>query len=429
MKKLFSILLIFILMIVNIPLKVDAAEDKINVVADSAVLMDAATGEILYSKNMDDAYPPASTTKTMTALLTFENCKLDDVVTTPKDFTSKNLALLDGNSIVLDNEEQIKVKDLLYALLLRSANDAAVALAVHISGSTEKFAELMNKRAAELGCTDTHFQNPNGLYDKDHKTSARDLALIMRELAKHPEYTQIATTATYNIEPTNKSDAKKSQLDRSLWNENKLANKNFKSYYYEGCDGGKTGYTVQSMHSYVATAVRNGQRLVVALVHSKDNGFNDARALFDYGFSHYELKTLFKKGDKVSEYKVGNTTIPLVASDNFFYVTEKNSKDSPQYNVNQQDITKKTFSKGDILLDTNVTMNGKKIGVLKLAAGISNESAIKSVNLNNPTTNKFNLPILILLGVIILLAVRIWLVAKRRKNKRKRIYNFQRRNS
>jgi serine-type D-Ala-D-Ala carboxypeptidase (penicillin-binding protein 5/6) len=255
--------------------EVRAQVSKLWVAADGAVLMDAKTGSIIYSKNMNTAYPPASTTKIMTALLVLENCKMEDIVT-----IGKKPPNTEGNNICLIEGEEFTVGDLMHALILESANDCANALAEHISGSVESFAEKMNQRAKELGCRSSNFVNPNGLYHKYHKSSARDLALIMKELVKYPEFKAIATSKSYSIPQTNKT-----QRERLLPNRNKLLMKN-SGVYYEACDGGKTGYTIQSKHSYVASATKDGRQLIVALVHDREKKFyRDTIKLFNYGFS------------------------------------------------------------------------------------------------------------------------------------------------
>ena len=189
MKKLITIFFTSLLILFNIFPAVKAQSNPPAVSADSVVLMDATTGKVLYEKNKNTAYPPASTTKIMTALLVLEKANLEDVVT-----VSKNAEMADGSKIYLFQGEEVSVKELLYGLILASANDCAVALAEHISGSTEEFAKLMNERAKSLACKSTNFVNPNGLYDANHKTSAYDLALIMQELTKHEEYKEISTT-------------------------------------------------------------------------------------------------------------------------------------------------------------------------------------------------------------------------------------------
>lgn len=364
MKKLITFIISFSLIFFNISnLKIYAKDNPPTVSSDSVVLMDAATGNILYEKNPDTPYPPASTTKLMTALLTLERTNLDDVVT-----IGKNPPHADGSKIYLYEGEQIKVRDLLYGLLLVSGNDCAEALAEYISGSQDKFAVEMNKRALELGAKDTNFINPSGLYDDKHRTSAKDLALIMRELSKNPEYTKIATTSFYKIPPTNKST-----VERPLWNENKLIQKS-SQLYYEWCQGGKTGYTIQSEHSYVATATKNGQKLIVALVHDKSkNYFSDAIALFNYGFNNFDTVRLFSKGDLVTNYTNGNLNVPLLAAEDFYYVKDKDSTAVPKYNINNKNLLLKFFKAGDIVADATVSLNNKNIGTLKLMSGSSHE--------------------------------------------------------
>lgn len=403
MKKFLTILLSSIIVFSNINFKVLAKEPEPTVSAEGAVLMDATTGEILYSKNMNAAFPPASTTKIMTALLTLEKCNLDDIVT-----VGKNPPFADGSKIYIFEGEQLTVRDLLYGLLLPSANDCAEALAEHISGSMDEFAKLMNKRAKELGCENTNFVNPSGLYNENHKTSAKDLALIMRQLSSMPEYKTIATTLATKIAPTNKN-----KEERPLWNENKLIQKNSR-YYYDGIIGGKTGYTVQSEHSYVAAATRNGQRLIVALVHDKNKTFfEDSVNLFNYGFNNYKLEKLFSKGDEITNYKSENLTIPLVAGEDFYYVKEKNSNEVPTYTLPQTNLSDRSFKTGDILLETPVTFSTKQIGNLKIASGIDHEIkpvfSFKSDSKVNNNLLYFAVP-----GIAIILLMAVFIKRYRR---------------
>lgn len=379
MKKLNSLILLLIFIFELIPIKVSAKESAPLVSADSAVLMDAETGKILYSKNPDSAYPPASTTKIMTALLTLERCNLNDVVK-----VGKNPPRVDGSKIYIFQDEEIKVKDLLYALLLASANDCAEALAEHMGGSIDNFAKIMNERAKDLGCTNTNFVNPSGLYDENHKTSAKDLALILRELSKHPEYKEISTTLSYKIPPTNKSNK-----ERPLYNENKLVQK-YSRQYYEGCEGGKTGYTVKSQHSYVAAATRNGQKLIVALVHdSRKTFFYDAAVLFNYGFNNYELTKMYSKGEQISNFTSGNLNIPLYAENDFYYVKEKSDTDIPKLNIMNKDLNNVSFKAGDKILLADITYKDKSIGKLSLISGIDHELTISAKITSAPNKTRF----------------------------------------
>lgn len=361
MRKISTFLLTLLLsisLVANIS-KAESSPPKVS--ADGVVLMDATTGKILYSKNKDSKYPPASTTKILTALLALENCKLDEVVT-----VGKNPPLVIGSRIYIFEGEKLTIKDLLYALLLQSANDCAQAIAEHISGSVEEFAKLMNKRALELGCKNSNFVNPHGLYDDNHRTSAYDLALILKELLKYPEYKTISTTSMYYINPTNKSKEK-----RPIWNKNKLIQKNSK-YYYAGCEGGKTGYTVQSKHSYVAAASKGNQKLLAILLHdTKHTYWCDVGKLFDYGFKNFTLETFHLQGDSLGNYSINkDTQIPISSEENFYYVKENDSKEEPKLNILSKDLSKTSFKKGDTILNANVVYENAVIGNLKIMSGI-----------------------------------------------------------
>ncbi|MBU3110437.1 D-alanyl-D-alanine carboxypeptidase family protein [Clostridium lacusfryxellense] len=413
MKRLITIIITSFFLLFNTFPAVKALSSPPEVSADSVVLMDATTGKLLYQKNKDSAYPPASTTKIMTVLLVLENTKLDDIVT-----VSKNAEMTDGSKIYLIAGEKISIKELLYGLILASANDCAVALAEHISGSTENFAELMNKKANSLGCKNTNFVNPNGLYDVNHKTSAYGLSLIMQELIKHPEYKVIATTPSYLMAVTNKSKAK-----RPLWNENRLIQK-ADQYYYPGSEGGKTGYTIQSKHSYIATANRNGHKLIVALVHDPvKTFFPDSIKLLNYGFDNFELSEQFKKDDVVSNLTLDDgTALPLLATKDLYVVKEKKANLTPTIKTEQTKPNLSSIKKGDLVSKAIITL-GKDSYNLELSSGI--DYSKKIVPLTNTFTKnskispsivnilKYLVPIL-----IILLFIRRGIKKKRRRKKR-----------
>lgn len=400
MKKLITLIILSILIYSNSMNMVYAKETPPSVSADSVVLMDALTGEVLYSKNPDSAYPPASTTKIMTALLTLEKTNLDDKVK-----IGKNPPLADGSKIYLYEGEELTVRDLLYGLLLASANDCAEALAEHISGSLDKFSTEMNKRALELGAKNTNFINPSGLFNEKHKTSAKDLALIMRELCKNPEYSKIATTVSYKIPPTNKS-----AQERPLWNENKLIQKQSK-LYYDGCKGGKTGYTVQSLHSYVSTATRNGQQLIVTLIHDKDKTFfPDAIALFNYGFNNFQLNRLYAKGDVVTTYNKGELSVPLIAASDFYYVKEKDNKSIPTFNLASENLSSNFFKAGDPVMEANILLDNKNIGKLNLLSGSNHE--LKQM-FNSNTLGNTHIKIKYLAPVAVLSIIILIFILKR----------------
>ncbi|CAB1240135.1 serine hydrolase [Clostridium sp. MT-14] len=394
MKKTITFILLFLLICSGSSYNVYAKETPPSVSADSAVVLDAATGEILYAKNPDSAYPPASTTKIMTALLTLENTNLDDKVV-----IGNNPPAVEGTRLGLFPGEELTVRDLLYGLLLASDNDCAEALAEHISGSLHKFAAKMNTRAKELGAKNTNFINPTGLFNEKHKTSARDLSLIMRELHKNPEYSKIATSISYTIPPTNKSSK-----PRTVWNENKLVQKQ-SMYYYSGCQGGKTGYTIQSLHSYTAVATRNGETLIVALVHDKNKTFfPDSISLFNFGFNNFQLVKLYSKGDLVTTYNKNKLSVPLIADSNFYYVKEKGDKALPHLSIKNENLSFKLFKVGDVVSSADIYFKGKNIGKLNLSSGISHdEKQILNSDIieNIIIRNKYAIPVVIALLVVI----------------------------
>ncbi len=367
MKKVIATLTTLIIILLTYSLKVSAAQAPPEFTEDGVVLMDGTTGDILYSKNMDTPYPPASTTKTMTILLTLEKCKLTDVVTVGKNppliaARTSNVSLVEG--------EQVTVKDLLYGLILQSGNDCAETLAEYIGGTSQNFAKMMNARAKELKCTNTNFVNPSGLYDVNHKTSAKDLALIMREVSKHPTFKEISTTPYYVIPPNNKYPN-----GHPMSNENKIVSN--KSYNIPGYEGSKTGYTTESLFSFTAVASRNGQKLVVAFVHGKQaTYYSDAKTLLDYGFDNFDLIKLYNKETKVLDYKVNSKlTVPLLASEDYYYVREKGSKDEPVIKYNKVALSNKSFKVGDPLLTATFTLGTKQLTPLKLNSSINHSTA------------------------------------------------------
>ncbi|HDK7175087.1 TPA: D-alanyl-D-alanine carboxypeptidase [Clostridium botulinum] len=391
----------------NVALAKDSKQN-LKIAADGVVLMDSKTGKIIYSKNPDKPYPPASTTKIMTALLTLERGNLDDIVT-----IGRKPPLAEGSKIYILEGEKIKVRDLLYGLLLASANDCAEALAEYLSGSLDNFSKDMNKRAKELGCTSTNFVNPSGLYNDKHRTSARDLAIIMNELAKQPEYSKIATTLSYNIPPTNKSKEK-----RPLWNENRLIQKH-SHFYYNGCEGGKTGYTVQSDHSYVASVNKNNHRLIVALVHDKEkNFFDDAVKLFNYGFNNFTLNLLYSKDSYVTTYTNDDLKVPLYASEDFYYLKSKDDNTAPDLKLENTNLKNLKFKKGDVVLSANLSRGSNSVGSLTLKSGVDH----KSVNLfsNNVITKHLNTKniILICLASICIIFLTFKITKKNLKSKK-----------
>ena len=253
-----------------------------DVFAQTAVLLDASTGAILYDKKCHQKMYPASITKIMTALLSIENCNLNDKVTFSANAVN-GLNYYEDANIGCQIGEQMTVKDCLYGLMLSSANEVATALAEHVAGDSKKFAEMMNQRAKEAGATDTHFANANGLHDKNHYVTAYDMAMITRAAASHDVFNQIVNTVSYTIPKNNKRKKSFSAQQR-----HKMVSP-YNSVYYEGIIGGKTGYTDQAGTTLVTYAKRNGITLISVVLHSNgENVYKDTTSLLDYGFKNYE---------------------------------------------------------------------------------------------------------------------------------------------
>ncbi|MGE5397784.1 MAG: D-alanyl-D-alanine carboxypeptidase family protein [Chitinophagales bacterium] len=247
----------------------------------AVILIDASSGRVLFGKNVHERLPQASLTKIMTALLVIENGHLDQNVT-----ISSNSAGTPESSIWLEVGEKLTRKQLLYALMLKSANDAAVALSYSVAGSEEKFIDLMNSRARQLGMKDSHFENPHGLHAKGHYTSAYDLALLTRKTMNSKTFRQVVSTKTYNIPWVG------NEYDRLLINHNRLL------WKYKYAIGVKTGYTKEAGSCLVGAAQR-GSMMLIAVTLNSPATYQDVQQMFDYGFAHYYRKTI-KKASQVS---------------------------------------------------------------------------------------------------------------------------------
>ncbi len=266
-------------------------------------VIEVESGRMLYAKDERVRLPMASTTKIMTALLVIEECRLDDVVSVPAQAVG-----VEGSSIYLQEGEKLTVRDFLYALMLRSGNDCAVALALHHSGSVEAFCSCMNERAKQLGATDTHFCNPHGLPAEEHFTTARDLAVIASFALKNPVFSQIVSSHSYTIQ------------DGGCGYVRVLQNKNKMLYQYDGADGVKTGYTKQAGRCLVSSATREGMRVVCAVLNSPDM-YNRSAELLDNGFCNYKLQKLFDKNKYIVELNtdVRGKTVKCKCEKDFVY--------------------------------------------------------------------------------------------------------------
>lgn len=329
MKKLLSYILVFTMTFASVfyctDSNVQAAKKNQttwpagpSIFAETAILMDASTGTILYDKKCNKKMYPASITKIMTALLTIENCSLDEKVT----FSENAVYSLnyDDANIACQVGEQMTVKECLYALMLSSANEVATALGEHIAGSTAKFADMMNERAKQVGAKNTHFVNANGLHDTNHYVTAYDMAMITRAAAEYPLFNEIVNSTTYTIKKNNKrtEDFASYQRHKMVWPTS--------GYYYDGIIGGKTGFTDQSGTTLVTYAKRNGMTIISVVLNSNaTNVYTDTALLLDYGFNNFNLVNVSDNDSRFSNNSDSALKSPFCDNRDSIYIdTESN---------------------------------------------------------------------------------------------------------
>ncbi|MDE5865490.1 MAG: D-alanyl-D-alanine carboxypeptidase [Lachnospiraceae bacterium] len=295
--------------------------------AQAAILMDANTGIILYAKNINEKLYPASTTKILTCLLAMENGNLDDMVSFSREAVFS--VPYDGSNMGMDVGESITLEECLYGILVGSANEVANATAEHIGGSIDNFVEMMNARAAELGCTNSHFANTNGLFDENHYTSAHDLALISAAFFQNEMLCKISNTARYHFEATATQPD-----DFYLITKHRLVNGEIP---YEGIVGGKTGYTDISRQTLVSCAEQNGMKLICVILKEESPAqFTDTVELFNYGFQNFQVLNIAENEDKFNmdntnffkaDYDIFGNSEPILSIDTSSYVIVPNMAD------------------------------------------------------------------------------------------------------
>ncbi len=316
----------------------------------SAILMDAATGTVFYEKNADEALPPASVTKIMTLLLVMEavddgKIKLTDLVS-----TSANAASMGGSQVYLEEGEEMSVEDMLKCVVIASANDAAVALAEYVAGSEEAFVERMNARAAELGMKSSHFENTNGLDDtaQNHVLSARDIAIMSRELIKHEKILEYSSIWMDTVRDGT----------FGLTNTNRLVR------FYKDATGLKTGSTSKAKFCISATAKRDGMHLVCVVMGAETRDSRNAIAtkLLDYGFANYAL--FEAAGKRLPEMKVlgGVENTCAVSYGDFAYALKKGEESRVETSLTMEESIAAPVKKGTAVGKVTYTLDGKELG-------------------------------------------------------------------
>lgn len=415
--------------------------NDLEVEAGAALMYELNTGTLLYAYNVDQQMYPASVTKVMTCLLALENGNMEDVVTVSADVVNNRDP--NGSDADLKIGEELTMEQLLYCLMVASANDAGSAISEHIAGSEEAFVEMMNQKAQELGCTGTHFANPHGLHDENHYTTARDLAKILMAALEYDLFQQIYSTKTYHIPETNKHEA------RNLTSTNYMIENSHIEYYYdERVIGGKTGFTTPAGRCLVAVSESDGMKLLTVVLGGKTetdvNGrvqyysFKETGKLIDYGFAEYYAGQILTPNAVLTSFPVsgGENNTQAVVNDEVRIAVPNELIQSQlryEYILNDSTLTA-PIEAGQELGVVRVWYQSKCIAQEEIYATVS--SAVKQVEAakdpavgNNSIQENRDLwqivllIILILLGLIVVMIVismiRSSIIRARRKKRRK----------
>lgn len=358
--------IILILILISILSFNIAYGENMSLSAQSYILIDGRTGRVLYERNAHSKIPMASTTKIMTTLVALEKGNIDDKIEIKKESVG-----VEGSSIYLREGEVISLKDMLYGLMLRSGNDVAEAIALHIGGNQENFISLMNNKAKSIGALNTNFANPHGLHHDLHYSTAYDLALITKAAFSYSEFADIVKSKSYIA-------------DRE--ENNYFYNKNKTLWQYNGGDGVKTGYTMAAGRCLVSSASRNGMRLIAVSLNARD-WFNDNYKLLDYGFENYKQSFIYDKGQFMKKAIVvdgDKENINLVSEESFFYPLKENEREKITVSIDVPSEVQAPIEKGTKIGYINTYLDGQLINRGNLIA----KDSIKELNIIEKFFNK-----------------------------------------
>ena len=358
MKKIMTMVFTFLILFNLCVFPVKADDLKLAENAKSAILIEASTGKVLFEKNADEKLHPASMTKMMSMLLIIEAIedgviKWDQVVQ-----VSENASSMGGSQILLETGEKMSVRDLFKGVAIASGNDAVVALAETVAGSVNNFVSMMNKRASELGLTNTNFKNPHGLDDANHYSSSRDMSIIARELVKHKEVLEY--TKIYE-------DYLREDTDRKIW----LVNTNRLVRFYDGVDGLKTGYTEDAGYCMTATAEKDGMRIIAVVMGEETSKIRNQEVseMLDYAFAQYKVINMLKNKNALGKYRVENGKdeyIGVVPMEEATVVKKKSEKDGNlSYDIKLKTL-KAPLKIGDNVGTLTIKEDGNTVKTLKL---------------------------------------------------------------
>lgn len=349
MKRSYTVIITLSFLLVLLISSVAAAEP--NITGAAGVLMDAETGEVLWAKEETAKRAPASITKILTALVAIEKGNLTDEVV-----ISEVAVDTQGSIVWLRAGETQTLEDLLYAIMLNSGNDAALAIAEHIGeGSIDKFVNMMNEKAKEIGAHSSNFVNPNGLPAEGHYSTAYDIALITRAALKNPVLREIMGTQTR-------------QWNGMDW-QSQLVNLNQLLWQYEGSIGGKTGYTSEAGRCLTTAANRNGMELIsVVLGSTSQRIWSDSTKVLDYGFENYHKLKLVEAGEEILQTELAGVMVPVLADKDILYLTNKNSDEIPSWKIKLQNL-ELPLTQGQEIGTLDFVLDDKVIDSVSLVAG------------------------------------------------------------
>ena len=377
LKKIIILLILIIIFFANISniyainLKEKISELDANINSEAALIMESSTGKVIYEKNGNEIKYPASTTKIMTAILAIENCELDELATASEyAITSIPYGYATADIRV---GESLSIKDLLYVLMLHSANESAIIIAEHISGSVNEFSKLMNQKAKEIGCKHTHFINPNGIHDDNHYSTAYDLALIANYCMQNETFREIVKTTSYTLPNTSSYQ----EEPRTFTNTNSLvvpsSENNPNKYYYQFATGVKTGYTTPAKNCLISSAQKNGIEYICVVLGAdsayennehKSFRYLDSISLFNYAFENFDFKTINSKNDIIETIQIDNA-VPsskdlkiLIASDVTALINNETSTNDIQPQIVLKENLQAPIIEGEIVGTINYKING-----------------------------------------------------------------------
>lgn len=406
----------------------DSTSSELTLTAESAILMDATTGKILYEKNSRTKQYPASITKLMTILLALEHGSLEDEITFSHDAV---FSIEPGSAhIAIQEGEILTLEQVLYGIMLRSANECANAAAEYVDGSMEKFAEHMTARAKELGCENTNFVNANGLFDENHYTTAYDMALIAQELLKNETYRSMMSNTYYLIPPTNKQPE-----ERPLHGQHQMLNEN-SLYYYEPAEGGKTGYTVEAQNTLVTYAKQGDTELIAVVL--KCNGaqhYVDTKTLFEYGFANYQTVKAFSAADLTQNvaitetYKDKTTTLDTIAvapaSDVYVTIPKNAAIENITKAVDCPESASVPVAVGDKLGTVVLSLNGEALATVDLTAQkevkatTDEERAAQAAAARNKILKRIAIGVGIVFGILVIVFCCCRYIGYQRRERRR----------